>query len=869
MIYRIYITFFPLALLVLSQSGDQKNENILRAEPDSTVECRWTDRPIVIDGKADEEAWKFAQKITNFARPWQKDAPPLRGKTTAKLLWDREYLYFTAEMTDQDIFADITTHDGELWRNDNFELFFQPDPTKPGYFEFEVNAANTVLDAFFPKRDIDGINKQLSVGEFRLESKVTIDGTLNKRDDRDTKWVVEGRIPWIDFLRAGGRPEMNETWRMGLFRCNYDQGKPDELSGTANIAQKKLSAYFHQTEDYGLVKFVGPTKATRLPRGIEEYQPITTNKVVGSPEPPLPYQVKRVYPEFAPKFPIMVKAIPGTEQLIIISEDRPYTVSAVHVAPDRPDLKTADMRKLFDTPSRGTMYDVCFHPQFAKNGYVYFGWNGDHPTGKVKKKASRVTRYTMKLQPEVQIDPASATTIIEWESDGHNGAAICFGNDGMLYITSGDGTSDSDVDEKGQSTDTLLSKLLRIDVDQPDLAQKRPYSIPKDNPFVMDARFTPETYAYGLRNPWRIASDAKTGHIWVGNNGQDLWEQAYLVRPGDNYGWSVMEGGHPFYLNRQRGPTPIISPTIEHHHAEFRSLTGGEVHHGKGLPDLQGAYIYGDYSTGAIWAMKHDGQKPVWHKQLASSILQITAFGHNTRGELIICDHSPESGLYTLVPTPKVVEKNSFPRKLSETGLYAVVSKNQVQPGAIPYSVNAPFWSDGMYKDRFLILPPETKIDYKAQGSWNFPEKTVIVKNFAMELPNGHRKWLETRFMTKQQGQWVGYSYRWNEAGTDADLVDAAGLDVNYDLVGEKEKKSVVWHYPSRTECLVCHSRAANFVLGLSTAQLNRTHDYGTCTDNQLQVFEHLQLLNGLEWTNSAREQIKARGSAKAYLVRT
>src|SRR5436309_10803891 len=123
-----------------------------------------------------------------------------------------------------------------------------------------------------------------------------------------------------------------------------------------------------------------------------------------------------------------------------------------------------------------------------------------------------------------------------------------------------------------------------------------------------------------------MCSDPKTGHIWVGQNGQDLWETAMLVRKGANYGWSVMEGSHPFYRERKSGPTPIVKPTVEHHHSESRSLTGGIVYYGKRYPELQGAYLYGDYSTGHIWAVKHDGDKILWHQKIAITSLKITAF---------------------------------------------------------------------------------------------------------------------------------------------------------------------------------------------------------------------------------------------------
>ena len=129
----------------------------------AAVECRWADTPIILDGTDDDPAWKHAQVIDAFGQPWLGDkAPALRGKTRAKLLWDRDYLYFFAEMEDTDLFADVTEHDGDIWKNDVFELFFRPAADKPGYFEFEVNAANTVLDAFFPKRDLDTIRASRS-----------------------------------------------------------------------------------------------------------------------------------------------------------------------------------------------------------------------------------------------------------------------------------------------------------------------------------------------------------------------------------------------------------------------------------------------------------------------------------------------------------------------------------------------------------------------------------------------------------------------------------------------------------------------------------------------------------------------------------
>jgi hypothetical protein len=140
------------------------------------------------------------------------------------------------------------------------------------------------------------------------------------------------------------------------------------------------------------------------------------------------------------------------------------------------------------------------------------------------------------------------------------------------------------------------------------------------------------------------------------------------------------------------------------------------------------------------------------------------------------------------------------------------------------------------------------------------------VKSFAVEQEEGNpvsRKWVETRFLTKQDGEWYGYTYLWNEAGTDADLVPAGGTDKTFRVKTPAGVLEQVWHYPSRAECMVCHSRAANYVLGLCSPQMNKSHDYGGCLDNQLRAFEHLGLLKGLDWSAPAREEIAARAAAK------
>ncbi len=491
-------------------------------------------------------------------------------------------------------------------------------------------------------------------------------------------------------------------------------------------------------------------KPADKPFGIPKRIPWTTSRVVGSPDPPLPYRVRRVFPQLRVANPISIAHEPGTEQLLLVQQLWPW------VGPGRilrVKEGTGDRTEVLLNLDR-TIYGLAFHPDFQKNGYLYIGSNGpvtaedrDLPGRRFRPgaaKTTRISRFTIARTPPFGCDPRSEKVILEWPSNGHNGGDLAFGKDGMLYISSGDGTSDSDTGLAGQDLSRLLAKVLRIDVDRPEPGQA--YSVPKDNPFAgppgqpgrlggdahRDARVRPETWAYGFRNPWRLHVDRQTGDVWVGNNGQDLWEQIYLVERGANYGWSLVEGTHPFLPQRKQGPTPISKPIAEHSHSEARSLTGGLVYRGTKLPELQGAYLYGDWSTGKVWGLRHSKGKVTWHRQLADTTLQVVGFGTDSHGELLILDYG--GGIYQLEPAPKETEPTRFPTRLSETGLFESVQGHRPAAGLLPYSVNAPLWSDGAEKDRFLAIPGEGRIDFTGERGWNFPDGTVLVKTFSLLL---------------------------------------------------------------------------------------------------------------------------------------
>jgi uncharacterized repeat protein (TIGR03806 family) len=826
------------------------------AEKVAPNECRWADGPITIDGVADEPAWKNAQVVDNFYLPWLKDkARPSRTKTTARLLWDRDFVYFHADMEDTDIYASVKEHDGPTWNDDVFEIFFKPADDKPGYYEFEFSAANTTMDLFIPRRHTGGYDRYKADRPFNMTTAVKLRGTLNNWADKDEGWSVEGKIPWRDFLPTGGRPADDEVWNFAF--CRGDTSVDTEGVELSTSAPLKSLPYadFHHYEDYAKIKFVGPQKsASSKPFGIEKRLAWNDSRVVGSPEPPLPFKVKRVYEKLNVAYPIHVFHEPGTKNLILLHQTWAWggPGEMLRIADD----PNVDKYETLLVPNR-LMYGCAFDKDFEKNGWIYVGSNGPMD-GKEKDKTTRVSRYTIDRTTQ-KLDPKSEFIVIEWQSDGHNGGDLGFGPDGMLYVTSGDGTSDSDGNLRGQNLAELTSKMLRIDITP--CRENKPYVVPKDNPFVGKPDVRPETWAYGFRNPWRMTFDAKTGHLWVGQNGQDLWEQVIFVRKGENYGWSVQEGGHPFYPDRKRGPEPITPPTIDHPHSEARSLTGGQVYYGSEFPELRGMYIYGDFSTGKIWAARHDGTKLVEHKQIADSTMKITGFGFDSRGELLIADHN--TGYFKLEHNTTQSKPEDFPHLLSETGVFSSVKGHVPHAAAIPYDVNAQLWSDGAYKERFFLLPGgESKVDYTGDRGWEFPEGAVMVKSFALEREAGNpasRQWIETRLLTKTNGKWVGYSYEWNEAQTDAKLVKGEGVDKDFsirDTAAGGGVRKQTWHYPSRTECMVCHSRAFNFVLGTTELQMNRERKYENgVVDNQLRTLEHLGIFKA-KWVDFERQKM-------------
>lgn len=590
----------------------------------------------------------------------------------------------------------------------------------------------------------------------------------------------------------------------------------------------------------------------KKPFGLEKREIWTTSRVKGSPEPPPPYRMVKAFSKMKFTEPLELTPVPGKKAWIVAERGG-------KILTFDNDASASEARTALDV--KHTIYGAVLHPKFQENGYIYLS---EVPDGnKETPDGTRVVRYTVADRAKMIADPTTARIIFTWPNGGHNGGCLRFGPDGFLYISTGDGSGIADGLESGQNLSMVLGKLLRIDVDHE--GNGKPYTIPTDNPFVGTKDARGEIWAYGIRQSWKFSFDTATGNLWAGEVGQDLWEMVNLVEKGGNYGWSVQEGDHPFRPERKKGPTPILKPIIEHTHTEFRSLTGGFIYHGKRLPQLKGAYIYGDFDTGRVWMLRYDANanRVTEHKELAKSTLRIVAWGQDADGEVYAVNFV-DGGIYRLSPVPaNDTSAAAFPSRLSETGVFADTKALTPAKGLIPYSVNAELWSDGATKERFIAIPGNGKIEYEtvtypqpapgAVAGWRFPDGTVLVKTFFLETEPGHRRRLETRLLvasryggTEEYGDqvWNGYTYIWNKDQTDAELADIKGIDREYTIKTASVEKKQTWHFPSRAECTMCHTVTAKYALGVNTAQMNRDHDYGGVVANQLATLEHIGLFD-------------------------
>ncbi len=329
--------------------------------------------------------------------------------------------------------------------------------------------------------------------------------------------------------------------------------------------------------------------------------------------------------------PIFLTTAPGqSHRLFIVEQDGKIFFLDRDQHLPRLFLDISD--KLSTGGERGLL-GLAFHPQFAKNGRFFLNYT------RTEDRATVIAEYQHSSIPNETNHQESILLIIPQPYGNHNGGMMAFGPDHYLYIGMGDGGAGGDPEDRAQNTEELLGKMLRIDVDG-----DPPYEIPPDNPFVQKPG-KPEIFAWGLRNPWRFSFDRKTGELWAGDVGQNAWEEIHIIQRGQNLGWRLMEGNHCFNPRENCQIVPdLILPKTEYAHEKGRcSVTGGYVYRGTKHPVFQGTYLFGDFCSGEIWGFR-EGQTQL----LLDTDLQISSFGEDTEGEVVVADYKGK--IYSIVP---------------------------------------------------------------------------------------------------------------------------------------------------------------------------------------------------------------------------
>lgn len=381
-------------------------------------------------------------------------------------------------------------------------------------------------------------------------------------------------------------------------------------------------------------------QASETPPVLEEQAPSATiapisqtgqETVTGLPDPAW-YAWEKVLSGF--QLPVFLSgAGDGSGRLFVVTQTGMIYIAREGVVSDEPFL---DLQDRVSKPNLTGYYGergllgLAFHPRFKENGYYYVNYT-DRDGNTV------IARYTAPAGAD-QADSQSELRLLTVEQPyaNHNGGMLAFGPDGYLYIGLGDGGSAGDPQGNGQSLETWLGKILRIDVDKVE-----PYAIPAGNPFASQGG-KPEIWAYGLRNPWRFSFDALTGDLYIGDVGQGAWEEVNFLAAGSlggvNFGWDYREGAHAF-----EGQAPenldFTDPAAEYSHELGCSITGGEVYRGMNLAEWQGVYLYGDYCNGNVWGLLRSPAGD-WQNQLMFATgISISSFGVDEMGEIYLLDH--------------------------------------------------------------------------------------------------------------------------------------------------------------------------------------------------------------------------------------
>ena len=635
--------------------------------------------------------------------------------------------------------------------------------------------------------------------------------------------------------------------------------------------------------------FLAPALASAQLGGLDQPGPIDRYLDGSLPsETPRPgsggWTLVNAFPNLTFIDPVQMIPVPGTDQLLVVEKNGRLSVF-------ENDSATSSKSVLFNLSSNvesshdSGMMGAAFHPEFGEVGspnrdYLYVFYRFTPNPAERNKGYCRLSRFTWRLGTP-SIDTNSELVMINQydRHNWHNGGGLFFGPDGFLYLSIGDEGGANDQYGSGQKINGgLLAGALRIDVDQdpnrshpirrqprnpatppsgwPD-SYSQGYYIPNDNPWQSPSgSHLEEFWAIGLRSPHRMTQDPVTGRIWVGDVGQGSREEVSLVAKGANLQWPYREGD---ISGPKSKPSNLIGtdqpPVWAYGRGSGGCVIGGYVYRGSEHPDLYGKYIVGDHNNGKIRALTYSPGQAAQVEELVTLNRHgpgpkngLGAFGIDADNEIYILSlaGTDQDGgiIYKFGRTSSGVPEP--PSTLSATGAFDDLSSLTPRDGVIPYDLIQPLWSDGAEKKRWIAIPNDgtpnsssEQIQFSENGPWTFPIGTVLIKHFEI---SGRR--LETRFFVRgSDGTYFGFTYKWRADNSDADLLPSSPLDETIDLGGGQ---SIDWHFPGRTECFICHTEAAETVLGPKTRHLNREIFYPETgrTANQLVTLSELGFLS-------------------------
>jgi glucose/arabinose dehydrogenase len=510
-----------------------------------------------------------------------------------------------------------------------------------------------------------------------------------------------------------------------------------------------------------------------------------------------------------------------------------------------------DFSAKVNVQGEGGAVGMVLHPSFGDgtgtHDFIYVWYNAcQNDTGGpfgCNTYSQKLERYTFHAATNTADTPTLFIEEAEFQNI-HNAGRMLFGADGYLYFGNGDDGDEGDYGNHQTVTNAMFAGLFRIDVNadeaspnsHPPLAhtpnafhQSGPYTrqnyrIPNDNPFANVAGNVEEIYALGFRNPYSWSFDTVTGKLWLGDVGDSFREEIDLVTKGANYEWPIMEGDltnlQPDVTSYVPGTTPT-PPVFAYSHAEMADLSsifGGFIYHGAALPELDGKLLYTDWITDHIWSLDITQTPPVRTLLVQNQYkYQPVGWGQDNAGEVYFMQYGPDSADGDSIHgghVKKIVRDTvvaNAPTRLTGTFLFKDVPSLTPADNLVPYTVSSPLWSDGAVKQRWVMVPSGQKISLVSgtgttlDGTFKFPVGTMFIKQFDM-APDltvaGRSRHLETRVMVVGNDTTYGYTFRWREDGSDADLVPDERDELFTDTTTGASRN---WHYPSPAQCWSCH----------------------------------------------------------------